>query len=158
MVKKKEPDWNKIRIEYETTDISQSKLAKKYKVSRNTIASRAVKGDWARNKKEIAAEIQRKSTERIKTSIIEQKVEANTRHIELINEGMDVISELLNIYKEELAKKKFKKANAKNIDFLMSALVKAQKGQRLALNIDNETGEDSEPEINVIKGLDIGKI
>ena len=45
------------------------------------------------------------------------------------------------------------------MDFLMSAIVKGQKGQRLALNLDNDAAvEDTEPEINVIKGLDIGKI
>lgn len=40
----------------------------------------------------------------------------------------------------------------------MSAIIKAQKGQRLALNIDETDTGETDPEINVIKGLDIRKI
>ena len=39
----------------------------------------------------------------------------------------------------------------------MSAVAKCQKGQRMSLNIDGEVGE-LEPEVTIIKGLDIDKI
>ncbi len=138
--------------------MSQNQLAQKYNVPRSTIASRAAKEKWSRDKKEIASEIRQKTTEKIKNSIIVQKVDANTRHIQLISEGLDIVQELLNVYKQELRQGNFKKANAKNLDLLMSAMIKAQRGQRLALNIDDSSDVDDEPEINVIKGLDIGKI
>ena len=44
-------------------------LLQKYNVSRNTLASRAAKENWTRNKKEISTEIQQKSTEKIKKSL-----------------------------------------------------------------------------------------
>ena len=45
------------------------------------------------------------------------------------------------------------------LDFIISSLTKIQKGQRLALRLDNEIlSEDIEPKISIIKGIDIKKI
>lgn len=40
------PDWNEIRKEYITTNVSQRALAKKYKVSTRTIGDRSKREGW----------------------------------------------------------------------------------------------------------------
>ena len=54
----------------------------------------------------------------------------------------------LNIPKNTLA----------TMDFIISSITKVQKGQRLALGLDNEMAENEEPQINIIEGLSEGKI
>ena len=50
-------------------------------------------------------------------------------------------------------------ASACNLDFLTKAIANAQKGQRMALNLDKEeANENIEPNIIIVKGLDIDKI
>ena len=44
------------------------------------------------------------------------------------------------------------------MDFIISSITKVQKGQRLALGLDNEMAENEEPQINIIEGLCEGKI
>ena len=45
------------------------------------------------------------------------------------------------------------------LDFVVSSLVKIQKGQRLALGLDNEiVGDDIEPEVSIIEGVNINKV
>ena len=44
------------------------------------------------------------------------------------------------------------------IDFLISAIGKVQKGQRLALGLDDDVVVNEEPKINVVEGLCEGKI
>lgn len=39
------------------------------------------------------------------------------------------------------------------MDFIISSITKIQKGQRLALGLDNEMAENEEPQINIIEGL-----
>ena len=44
------------------------------------------------------------------------------------------------------------------LDFLVSSITKIQKGQRLALGLDEEEFEDTSPIINIIEGLCEDKI
>ena len=44
------------------------------------------------------------------------------------------------------------------VDFLISSIGKVQKGQRLALGLDDDVVVNEEPEINIIEGLCEGKI
>ena len=53
---------------------------------------------------------------------------------------------------------KKKKNSIATIDFLISAIGKVQKGQRLALGLDNEFIANEEPEINIVEGLKKEKI
>lgn len=62
-------DWIKIKNEYINTNISQRKLAEKYKVSYNTLKDRANKEHWADVKKKqhikITSETQQKTADKI---------------------------------------------------------------------------------------------
>ena len=44
------------------------------------------------------------------------------------------------------------------LDFLISSIVKVQKGQRLALGLDENEFEDTSPQINIIEGLSEARI
>lgn len=162
--KKKRIDWNKIETEYCTTEIGQRALAEKYNVSVGSINAHAVKGKWAEKKAQNLNEIQTVVERETKKAIIDEKVEINKQHIALYNRGLGVINFLLEQYEEEIPKikeGKLKKGrmSACNLDFIMSAITKAQKGQRLALNIDKEdVGDNAEPEIAVVEGITLDKI
>lgn len=74
--------------------------------------------------------------------------------IELILEG--ILSDLKQ-YDESFLD--LPKSLISALDFIISSLTKIQKGQRLALGLDNEIlSEDIEPKISIIKGVDIKKV
>ena len=52
----------------------------------------------------------------------------------------------------------FSKSSITVIDFLISSIVKVQKGHRLALGLDETEFEDTSPQINIIEGLSKEKI
>ena len=100
----------------------------------------------------------------LENGIYNEKVEVNKKHIELYDKALGVAEYLLNQYMKdallvEAGKIKRGRATATNIDYLVSAIQKAQKGQRLALNIDNaDVVDNTEPEIVIIEGIDLKKI
>ena len=85
----------------------------------------------------------------------EEKIAANEKHIELFNESLDLIQTLLEQYKDELSQGKSKpRASAYNMDLIMSAISKAQKGIRVALGMDEEGNlESNQPDVLVIEGF-----
>lgn len=62
-------DWQKIKNEYISTNISYRKLAEKYNVSFNTLKDRAIRENWSELKNEqhhkIITKIQQKTAEKI---------------------------------------------------------------------------------------------
>lgn len=156
--KKQKYDWVKLKNEYLTTNISLRGLAEKYDMPFSTINARSSKEKWGKQKPEIQNKISAEVEQKTIKSVIDEKVEVNKRHIALFDKGLDIVEYLMKKYLEEIEAGKGKKATACNVEFLMSALTKAQKGQRLALNLDNEDNGEKEPEILIVKGLDIEKI
>lgn len=63
MAKKKVVNWNKIKTEYITTDISQRKLAEKYKVAYPTLRDRCKMENWYQSKKEYRSKVVTKAVE-----------------------------------------------------------------------------------------------
>lgn len=152
-------DWIKIKNYYIHHSISLEELAKKYKVSISAVRKHSGQEKWSELKKEKATEIEQKVVEKTTKLEIDKKVAANEKHNELFNKGLEVAELLLEQYLSELKQgKKKTKANAYNLDFIMKAVTNAQKGQRQALNIDKEDTVDIEPEVNIIKGIDIDSI
>lgn len=92
------------------------------------------------------------------------KISINNRHVEILNKSLDGIELILNGFLKDLKKYNesfldLPKSLISALDFIISSLTKIQKGQRLALGIDNEIISDEiEPEVKVIKGVDIKKI
>ena len=50
------------------------------------------------------------------------------------------------------------KNSISTLDFLISSIIKVQKGQRIALGLDEEEFEDTSPQINIVEGLSEDKI
>lgn len=85
-------NWIKIKNEYINTDISQRKLAKKYKVSSSTLTARANREKWADAKKEqcnkIATNIQQKTAD----IIVETEIDRITKLLGLTDTAQDKIN------------------------------------------------------------------
>ena len=150
-------DWIKIKNYYITHEISLEELAKKYNTSVSSVNKHCRKEKWCELKKEKCQEIDKEVAEKLTEREVDRKVQANEKHTELYNKGLEVAELLLNIYLEELKQgKKTKKATAYNLDFIMKAIANAQKGQRLSLDIG--AAASSAPEVNYIKGITLDDI
>lgn len=151
-------DWIKIKNYYITHEISLEDLAKKYKVSVSAVNKHCRLEKWVEEKAKKRQEIDKRVSEKLVEKEVDKKVKANEKHTELYDKGINIISMILEKYENDLKEgKKRCGATATNMDYLMSAVAKCQKGQRLSLNIEEEVGE-VEPEIFVVKGLDMDKI
>ena len=161
--KSKKRNWAKIKAEYCTTTISVTKLAQKYKIPYSTLNQRALREKWTSQKEEVLrdidAEVDADALQKAKQKEIEKKVKANELHTELYDKGLEIANLILENYKRDLHEgKKRTGATASNLDYLMSAIQKCQKGQRMSLNIESEDTGSTEPEVMIINGLDIDKI
>ena len=95
--------------------------------------------------------------------IQEMKKEINDRHIKFYDKTLSVLEFILDEYSRELTRADIEflelpKNVIGTIDFLISAIGKVQKGQRVALGLDEENYENVEPVINIVEGLDERKI
>ncbi len=94
---------------------------------------------------------------------IDLKNAVNQKHIKFYDKTFKTLELILDEYIKELKNADFEflempKNSIATIDFLISAIGKVQKGQRLALGLDNEILENIEPEINIVEGLNKEKI
>ena len=95
--------------------------------------------------------------------IKQKKNEVNLKHIEFYDKSLEVLSFILDEYSRELTRADIEflempKNSISTLDFLISSIVKVQKGQRIALGLDEEEFEDTSPQINIIEGLSENKI
>ena len=154
-------DWIKIKNYYLTHEISLEDLSKKYKVSTSAVNKHCRIEKWVEQKNKKKQEIDKKVSEKSTNQAVDAKIKANELHNELYNKCLIVAEKLLNKYIEELeAGKKKTSANPYNLDFVTKAIANAQKGQRLSLRIDDteDLTDKKEPDVFIIKGLDVGKI
>lgn len=91
------------------------------------------------------------------------KQEVNQKHIEFYDKTLDILSFILDEYSRELTRSDIEfldmpKNSIAVLDFLISSITKVQKGQRLALGLDNGVYEDTAPQINIIEGVSENKI
>ena len=99
----------------------------------------------------------------VKKNIKKIKEEVNLKHIEFYDKALDTISFILDEYSKDLVRAdieylEMSKNSISTLDFLISAIVKIQKGQRLALGLDDIDYEDLTPQINIVEGLSESKI
>ena len=91
------------------------------------------------------------------------KEEVNQKHIEFYDKTLDILGFVLEEYSKELVRADIEflempKSSISTLDFLISSITKVQKGQRIALGLDEEEFEDTSPQINIIEGLSECKI
>lgn len=92
-----------------------------------------------------------------------RKKEVNEKHIRFYDNILSVLEFILDEFSRELTRADIEfldmpKNSVAVLDFLISAIGKVQKGQRLALGLDEESYENIEPVINIVEGLSEQKI
>ena len=92
-----------------------------------------------------------------------RKKEVNEKHIKFYDKTLSVLEFILDEFSQELTRADIEflempKNSIATIDFLISAIGKVQKGQRLALGLGEDTTENLEPVINIVEGLSEEKI
>lgn len=117
MAKKKTVNWNKIKTEYITTDISQRNLAKKYKISYSTLRdhSKADKDDWYKLKCQyrtdvVADAVKQSATE--EATLLAAEYNIANKFVKLIEESLDDDTYLSSISDGINTKKVLEAANA----------------------------------------------
>lgn len=152
-------NWLKAKQDYIMNNLTIREIADKYKCSMTSVAKHSREEDWVQSRadklQEIETEVIKKKTE----TEIERRIKANEEHNRLYEESAEVINWLLEEFKKAKQNKK-KKPNsiAFALEKTLNCIEKVQKGQRLALRIDIDDDEDTEPEVFVIENLDESKI
>jgi hypothetical protein len=146
-------DWAKIRVLY-LKSVPLDDILKEMPevdVSKKSISEKMCREGINKKKREIEARTNKKLYERVE----EEKIAANEKHIRLFNDSLEIVNTLLEQYREELSLGKAKpRASAYNMDLIMSAISKAQKGLRVALGMDEEGNlELKQPDVLVIEGF-----
>ena len=98
-----------------------------------------------------------------KPDIQELKKEINDKHIKFYDKTLSILEFILDEFSRELTRADIEfiempKNSIATLDFLISAIGKVQKGQRLALGLGEEPTENTEPVINIVEGLSEEKI
>ena len=88
-------DWNKVRAEY-IAGKSQSKLAKKYHVSRNMIARKSSAEKWTEERNKAKSEIQLKVIQKTAEAVSDNAVIA----AEFKRKGLETLNRLLDEFNE----------------------------------------------------------
>lgn len=91
------------------------------------------------------------------------KKNVNNKHIELYGKALNILEFLLTEFEHDIKYAEFEyldipKNTISTIDFIISAIGKVQKGQRLALGLDEEVSVNEEPVINIVEGLSEEKV
>ena len=98
-----------------------------------------------------------------KEDLKNRKEEINKKHIEFLDKSLEIAGFVLEEYSKELTRADIEflempKNSIATLDFLISSILKIQKGHRLALGLDEVELEDTSPQINIIEGVNEAKI
>ncbi len=88
-------NWEKIRHEYITTNISQRKLAEKHNVRRGTLLGIANRDGWAKDREEYRTKVRTKTEQKSLDSAVDLQADINTTAMKIRAELMNRIYELL---------------------------------------------------------------
>lgn len=153
--------WDRVRVLFLRGETAEdiAKMFPNYRISASQITKRmSLEGMTAKRKA-----LDFRIADNAMNLIEEDKLAVNKECIRLFNTGAEVISTLLDRYREELSSGPVSKGQARatayNTDLLMSGVTKIQKGLRVAYGMD-EQGKlhEKAPEVLVIKGLDEDRI
>lgn len=153
-------DWLKIKNDYIHKNISLQKLAEKYSVSERQVMKHSSDEEWVKQKEENSRIVAEETQKELQKKEIARKVAVNEAHLKLYDDGIEVVEKILAIYKDKINEKNSKKlkVNPFNLEKVFSCIEKAQKGQRLALNMEKEDVNDDLPRIISVQNLDMDKI
>ena len=163
---KKIVNWKKIATDYITSDLSLRACAEKHKVSFNTLRERAKREKWSDEKKKMHPKIMTELVQKTVEKKTDKIAEVNNTHIAICKDVRELIDYYIEELKESALERKERglkkcKNNSYALDYLMSAVKKLQQVERTANGMDvkdKEHNSNAEPEIHIIKGVDISKI
>lgn len=103
------------------------------------------------------------NTNKKEADLKEVKQITNCKHIDFYDKALEILSFILDEYSKELIRAdivflEMPKNSIATLDFLISSFTKIQKGQRIALGLEEDSFEDTSPQINIIEGLSENKI
>ena len=145
-------DWVAIRTEYETSNLSQRKLAEKNGVSYPTLRDRCNREGWAKSKDNTRSKIVAKTLQKTVTKIATKESDRNARHISLYDKILDkaelVIDNELNVFVDMFGKAhKGELLDGNKLESMTRVLERAQKGHRLALGLDSKDKPPENPSV-----------
>jgi len=88
-------DWNSIRQEYISTDISTTELAKKHGIRYRTLADKCRNEGWVQQRKDYAARVAERTTEKMAEKTAENQSEVLAKVLTCVDVGADRAMELL---------------------------------------------------------------
>ena len=88
-------DWIAIKNEYINTNISQRKLAEKYKISFNTLKDKANKEKWSSEKKEQHNKITTETQQKTAEIIVSAEIDRVKKMLTLTDKAQEQIEEAL---------------------------------------------------------------
>lgn len=88
-------NWEKIRHEYITTNISQRKLAEKHNVRRGTLLGIANRDGWAKDREDYRTKVRMKTEQKSLDSAVDIQSDINTMAMKIRAELMNRIYDLL---------------------------------------------------------------
>lgn len=135
--KKNDIDWILVKTEYETSDLSQRKVARKYNIPYSTLATRAAKEKWTKQNDKIQAILEQK----IVNNVIADKEKVLKTHFNISQKFIDMITNTLkeNPYLDD-----------KKVLNYVTAIEKLQRMQRqtLKLDLDLDNADNGKEKIN----------
>lgn len=157
--KGKKIDWNKIKNDYVYKNYTLRGLVDKYGCSLSQVSKHCKDENWIELREEENHKIETETQQKIRDREIARRVATNEEHIQLYNDGLEVVKNLLDVYVHQSQEKKRRgNVNPFNLEKIFACIEKAQKGQRLALSIDKEDVTEKEPDIFVVEGINMDKI
>lgn len=88
-------NWEKIRHEYITTNISQRKLAEKYRVAKSTLMLRAAKEGWTDEREKYRSKVRSRTEQKAFEIAVDTQSDINTLAMKIRVELMQRIYDLL---------------------------------------------------------------
>lgn len=139
-------------------------LAKKHHVSVRQTKEHSSKEGWIKQRELFRSETALKTHQKMIEDFANRQVRANQEHLNMADKLKQVVNNIIDSYLDEQEKvrngEKIKqKASALSCKLISETILNIQKIDRQALNMDVANPEDDkEPNVVIIKGLDMERI
>lgn len=139
-------DWENVKKDYLKSKLTQKELCEKYFITVAQLKYRINKYDWKKSKKKILP--------KVSNNVIESKeIDYNKEHFKMYEDCAKIIRALTKFYLESDIE-----PDIGELQKLVAAIEKIQKGQRVSLGLDKENTEVEMPVINIVENLDKNKL
>jgi len=144
-------DWEQIKEEYLSERTTQKELCEKYSIGIYQLKYKIKKNGWERFKKKKS---RRKSNKKASSKPVAKKgVDYNNEHLKMYEDCAKIIRALTKLYLKSNIE-----PDAGELQKLVAAIEKIQKGQRVSLGLDKESNEVELPVINIVENLNKDKL